>query len=151
LCSGVMACNGSAQSTSNVSADPANSRLTPQEGGFTQSCYNWGLTNSCDWNSYCNLGATCYDRQAHINPGAWTNLSNWITNDDGTMRWVNGYGNFAQTCSDLGINGLWINGQYTLTSQLAGTCKDRGWADRPARIDLDECIVNWDGNLNFGC
>jgi hypothetical protein len=116
---------------------------SPLLGGFTASCWSIRLTNSCNQNSYCNLGASCRRIDGSTNDGAWWNLDNAISNENG---WLRPYGNrFSETCTMIQLTSGRGPGV-----ELFAFCKVGGtW--NPSYLQLDDCLENIDGNLFWTC
>jgi len=107
--------------------------------GFKATCENIRLTNHCDGNSYCNLGASCKRRDGSWNEGAWINLYNYVGNNDGHL--VFGDGAFSLTCFNIKVENAF----------LSGTCWNMAGGTGGNPLNLNACISNEDGNLIWSC
>jgi hypothetical protein len=161
-----------------VGAQEPTTKLHAQGGGFSHSCSDVRLTNNCNDNTYCNLGATCGDGRGGYNSGAWINLDNWVTNNNGYWGWIRGGGGFAGSSNNIGagVGGCSPDGPNVCPDLLPiNSCEENYspdfnyscgggsdywmWGLATARdrtscagcIDLDDCISNQSGNLVFVC
>lgn len=111
-------------------------------GGFAASCTNIRVTNACDYNSYCNLGAWCKRNDGSVNFGAWWNLDNTIWNNNAILN-MGGGGGFSQSCQGISITNL---------SWLTASCRDvSGGIPFSSSTNLNDCLTNWDGELHWTC
>ncbi|WP_425460046.1 CVNH domain-containing protein [Exilibacterium tricleocarpae] len=110
-------------------------------GGFDRSCWNIRLKNSCTYQHYCNLGATCKRKNGTANAEAWINLTNHIGNSDGYL--ARNSSGFSSTCQEVQLSG----------TRLDAICIRRSGqlAEQYSAAGLADCIANRDGNLVWSC
>jgi len=119
-------------------------------GNFSATCSNLKL-NAVDFSKTATLTADCKredqrDPKKVTHQGASINLNEVLTVNQGRLQWARrpGGGDFQQSCSRDGLGDIGIPIGLGGTSVLVAFCNHH-----LQRIDLNENIVNDDGNLKY--
>ena len=117
----------------------------PTPGNFSSSCGSIHL-NSADFSRTAVLTADCRRRDGSIHSGASINLNDYITDDNGNLRYVGTGGDFSLSCGNIHLD----SAGFSQTAVLTANCRRRdGGIHSGASINLNDHITNDNGNLRY--
>ena len=108
-------------------------------GQFSKTCNYTALQPPKNFSKKAILTADCRRRDGSINYEASINLNNYITNDNGYLRWASN-GDFQESCYAAELIG---------PHTIEALCRARNGNYYYDDIDLDDHISNINGNLVY--
>ena len=105
-------------------------------GGFSDSCTDIHLVSGMS-----TLEASCADED-YSYQSSRLSLNERIGNINGMLVCASDQGQFSLTCTDVSLLG---------TSQLSAQCLDTSSIYQSTSLDLNSCVQNSNGNLNWAC